>query len=101
MPASHTCLKSNAENPFMPAELMLIGFESAFSNMNIYAEAKNVRATTFEKQKVYAVDVVTPEQAGPVKDTLYIDRKTYLPVGFVQDHDRTLYKDVVAKAKLT
>lgn len=101
VPDSGKCFKSDSENPFTPAELMLIGFESAFSSLDIYAEAKNARATTFDRRKVYAIDVVTPEQAGPIHDTIYLDRTTYLPVGFVQNRTRSIYEDVVVKANLS
>ena len=77
-----TCLKGNMENFMMPAELMLKPYESAFSHANIYDSPKNVRMTTFEKKPALTVDVITPEEAGPEEDTLFLDPKTYLPLGY-------------------
>jgi outer membrane lipoprotein-sorting protein len=96
---------------FMPNELVLIGYERAFSDMDIYNEIQKPVKGKFHGKPVYAIKLVTPESAGPSYDTFYIDTKTFLPLGFEssldkpgkphRDIDKGVYKNVVIHARLT
>ena len=100
-PDTRLCIKSNAENPFMPAELVLMGFEAAFSKADIYDSVGDARATMFEHHKVYGIQVNTAGTAGGESGEIFIDRTTYIPAGFIHGILRGIYSDVVLNAKLT
>lgn len=101
--------KDSEPNFMMPPELMLLGFENSFSDKEIYSDIGKPKKTKFNGKDAYAVQAVTPEQAGPAYNTFYIDSKTFLPLGYDQalykksavPDGMTVYMNVVTHAKLT
>ena len=94
-------------NPFATPYLVLIGFERAFCDEDLYSDVEPGRLSRFRGSEVYAVRTTTPEEAGGIKTTLYVDRRTFLPVGFRQQVPGERYASVWAysgirtKTKLT
>lgn len=100
------CVKESEPDPVQPPEIYMIGFESAYSDNNAYESFQGATTAVFAGKPVYEIHVETPGMGSPAQTTLYIDRKTFLPLGYDEvterfGSSRDTYKNIIVHAKLT
>lgn len=97
--------------PLLPnfGNMGLYGLDSLFGDKENYTAANKVNKTTFNGHAAYAVAITTPSFGENVArgDTLFVDAKTFLPLGFDEDDpsaggiDHEVYKNMKWRAMLT
>jgi outer membrane lipoprotein-sorting protein len=110
MPGSNQYAKTSAPPEQGMLNMGLYGMDSLFGQTNTFAVAKNVTHIKFRGKDAYAIPITqSPSINISVArgDTIFVDAKTFLPLGFDEDDpsaggtDHSVYKKLTLHAKLT